>query len=68
MEIVEIEPEKKITISKIEYSCDILDATIPKPLFQNYSSFIILTAPPRSGKSTWILFIHLQTTGHTSVC
>ena len=54
MEIVELEPEKKITISKIEYSCDILDATIPKPLFQNYSSFIILTAPPRSGKSTWI--------------
>ena len=54
MEIEELEPEKKITISKMEYSCDILDETIPKPLFQNYSSFLILTAPPRSGKSTWI--------------
>ena len=54
MEIKEIEFEKKITISKIEYSCDIIDPSIPKPLFQNYSSFIILSAPPRSGKSTWI--------------
>ena len=54
MKISEIENEKKITISKVEYSCDIMDESIPKPLFQNYNSFIILSAPPRSGKSTWI--------------
>eukprot|EP01050_Picozoa_sp_SAG11_P007723 SAG11_NODE_653_length_7913_cov_86.345790_6_plen_250_part_00 len=54
MEISEIEPEKKIVISKVEFSCDILDPSIPKPLFQNYNHFLILTAPPRAGKSTWI--------------
>ena len=50
----EIEPEKKIVISKVEFSCDLMDDTIPKPLFQNYNSFLILCAPPRAGKSTWI--------------
>tara|TARA_R110002126_G_scaffold18542_2_gene70845 strand:- start:2022 stop:2771 length:750 start_codon:yes stop_codon:yes gene_type:complete len=55
MEIVELEAEKKINISKVEFSCDIIDKDIPKPLFQNYNSFIILSAPPRSGKSTWII-------------
>ena len=51
MEISEIEPEKKIVISKVEFSCDILDPSIPKPLFQNHNHFLILTAPPRAGKS-----------------
>ena len=50
----EIEPEKKIVISKVDFSCDLIDKTIPLPLFQNYNSFLILSAPPRSGKSTWI--------------
>eukprot|EP01052_Picozoa_sp_SAG31_P067901 SAG31_NODE_26704_length_437_cov_121.328402_1_plen_108_part_01 len=50
----EIEPEKKIVISKVDFSCDIIDPSIPKPLFQNYNHFLILSAPPRSGKSTWI--------------
>ena len=50
----EIAPEKKIVISKVNFSCDILDPSIPKPLFQNYNHFLILSAPPRSGKSTWI--------------
>jgi hypothetical protein len=54
MQISEIEPEKKINITKVEFACDIVDEKIPKPLFQNYNSFLILTAPPRSGKSTWI--------------
>ena len=35
----EIEPEKKITISKVNFSCDIIDPKIPKPLFQNYNHF-----------------------------
>ena len=50
----ELPPEKKIVISKVDFSCDIIDKSIPKPLFQNYNSFLILPAPPRSGKSTWI--------------
>ena len=50
----ELPPEKKIVISKVDFSCDIIDKSIPKPLFQNYNSFLILSAPPRSGKSTWI--------------
>ena len=50
----EIEPEKKIVISKVQFSCDQIDPSIPKPLFQNYNSFLILSAPPRSGKSTWV--------------
>ena len=50
----EIEPDKKIVISKVQFSCDMIDESIPKPLFQNYNSFLILSAPPRSGKSTWI--------------
>ena len=54
MKISEVEPDKKIIISKVEFVCDLIDETIPKPLFQNYNSFLILTAPPRSGKSTWI--------------
>jgi hypothetical protein len=54
MKITEVEPEKKIVISKVEFVCDLIDESIPKPLFQNYNSFLILTAPPRSGKSTWI--------------
>ena len=54
MQITEVEPEKKIVITKVQFSCDIIDESIPKPLFQNYNSFLILTAPPRSGKSTWI--------------
>ena len=54
MEISEVESNKKITISKVEFVCDLVDESIPKPLLQNYNSFLILTAPPRSGKSTWI--------------
>ena len=38
----ELPPEKKIVISKVDFSCDIIDKSIPKPLFQNYNSFLIL--------------------------
>ena len=54
MKISEVEPEKKNVISKVGFVCDLIDDSIPKPLFQNYNSFLILTTPPRSGKSTWI--------------
>eukprot|EP01052_Picozoa_sp_SAG31_P043762 SAG31_NODE_7398_length_1700_cov_1.829482_2_plen_85_part_00 len=42
----EVEPEKKIVISKVNFSFDIIDPKIPKPLFQNYNHFLILSAPP----------------------
>eukprot|EP01050_Picozoa_sp_SAG11_P007037 SAG11_NODE_573_length_8438_cov_22.469601_3_plen_88_part_00 len=54
MEISEVEPENKIVISKVDFVCDMIDDSIPKPLFQNYNHFLILTAPPKAGKSTWI--------------
>ena len=55
MEISEVEPDKKIVISKVDFVCDLIDDTIPKPLFQNYNHFLILAAPPKAGKSTWIM-------------
>ena len=55
MQISEVEPDKKIVISKVDFVCDIIDESIPLPLPQNYNHFLILSAPPRSGKSTWIM-------------
>ena len=55
MEIREVEPDKKIVISKVDFVCDMIDESIPKPLFQNYNHFLILSAPPKAGKSTWIM-------------
>ena len=55
MQIDEVEPDKKIVISKVDFVCDIIDESIPLPLPQNYNHFSILSAPPRSGKSTWIM-------------
>eukprot|EP01050_Picozoa_sp_SAG11_P012726 SAG11_NODE_1435_length_4914_cov_10.282866_8_plen_157_part_00 len=55
MEISEVEHGGKINISKVDFVCDMLDDSIPKPLFQNDNSFLILSAPPRSGKSTCII-------------
>eukprot|EP01050_Picozoa_sp_SAG11_P013751 SAG11_NODE_1628_length_4547_cov_24.204178_1_plen_75_part_00 len=55
MEISEVEPKKKIVISNVGSVRDTLDDSIPEPLFQNYNSFLILSAPTRSGKSTWIM-------------
>ena len=40
MKISEVEPEKKIVISKVEFVCDLIDDSIPKPLFQNYNEKI----------------------------
>ena len=39
MKFFEVEPEKKIVISKVEFVCDLIDDSIPKPLFQNYNIF-----------------------------
>ena len=40
MEISEVEPEKKIVISKVDFVCDMIDDSIPKPFFQNYNHFL----------------------------
>lgn len=55
MQISEVEPDKKIVISKVDFVCDLIDESIPKPLPQTYNHFLILSAPPRAGKSTWIM-------------
>ena len=48
MQIDEVEPDKKMIVSKVDF-------VWPLPLPQNYNHFLILSAPPRSGKSTWIM-------------
>ena len=55
MDITEVALDKKIVISKVEFVCDIIDESIPKPLPQTYNHFLILSAPPRLGESTWIM-------------
>ena len=55
MQISEVEPDKKIVISKVDFVCNLIDESIPKPLPQTYNHFLILSAPPRAGKSTWIM-------------
>ena len=55
MDITEVEPDKRIVILKVEFVCEVIDESNPKPLPQTYNHFLILSAPPRSGKSTWIM-------------
>ena len=55
MEITEIEPEKKITLSKIEFSCDDVDDTIPAPLPNQLNFFMLISGKPQSGKTSLIL-------------
>jgi hypothetical protein len=55
MEITEIEPEKKITLSKVEFSCDDIDETIPAPLPQQLNFFMLIAGKPASGKTSLIL-------------
>ena len=55
MEITEIEPEKKITLSKIEFSCDDIDESIPAPLPQQLNFFMLISGKPASGKTSLIL-------------
>ena len=55
MDIAEVPPDKNIVISKVEFVYDIIDESIPKLLLQIYNNFLILSAPSRSGKSTWFM-------------
>tara|TARA_R100001086_G_scaffold243116_1_gene171611 strand:+ start:10618 stop:11388 length:771 start_codon:yes stop_codon:yes gene_type:complete len=53
--IKEFEPEKKIRLSKFEFSCDELDESIPLPLPQMLNFFMLICGRPGSGKTTLIL-------------
>ena len=55
MDITETEPEKKITLSKFQFSCDDIDETIPKPLPQQLNFFMLICGKPASGKTSLIL-------------
>jgi len=55
MEITEIEPEKKIVLSKINFSCDDIDETIPAPLPNQLNFFMLISGKPQSGKTSLIL-------------
>ena len=55
MDIQETEPDKKITLSKFNFSCDDIDDTIPKPLPQQLNFFLLISGKPASGKTSLIL-------------
>tara|TARA_R110001632_G_C11345694_1_gene417887 strand:- start:911 stop:1663 length:753 start_codon:yes stop_codon:yes gene_type:complete len=55
MNIKEIEPERPIKISKFDFSCDDIDANIPKPLPQSLNFFKLICGRPGSGKTTLII-------------
>jgi len=55
MNISEIEPDSKITLSKFNFNCDDIDESIPKPLPQMLNFFMLICGRPGSGKTTLIL-------------
>lgn len=55
MNIKEIEPDRKITLSKFNFTCDEIDESIPKPLPQMLNFFMLICGRPGSGKTTLIL-------------
>lgn len=55
LRITEIEPDKKLCISKFKFSCDEIDESIPLPLPQMLNFFMLICGRPGSGKTTLIL-------------
>ena len=55
LNIKEIEPDKKIVLSKFKFSCDSIDESIPLPLPQVLNFFMLICGRPGSGKTTLIL-------------
>ena len=43
LNIKEIEEEKKIVLSRFDFSCDDIDESIPKPLPQTLNFFILIS-------------------------
>ena len=55
MDISEVEPDKKIVLSKFDFSCDDIDDSIPQPLPQTLNFFMLISGKPASGKTSLIL-------------
>ena len=55
MNITETPPDKKIVLSKFNFSCDDIDDSIPKPLPQQLNFFMLVCGKPASGKTSLIL-------------
>ena len=55
LNITEIEEEKKIVLSRFDFSCDDIDESIPKPLPQTLNFFMLISGKPASGKTSLIL-------------
>lgn len=55
MNIQEIEADKRIKISKFNFSCDDIDESIPEPLPRTLNFYWIISGVPGSGKTCQIL-------------
>tara|TARA_R110001606_G_scaffold158887_2_gene302764 strand:- start:1069 stop:1821 length:753 start_codon:yes stop_codon:yes gene_type:complete len=55
MNIQEIEADKRIKLSKFNFSCDDIDETIPEPLPRILNFFWLINGRPGSGKTSKIL-------------
>lgn len=55
IKIQEVENDKKIILSKFDFSCDDVDESIPKPLPQTLNFFMLIAGKPASGKTSLIL-------------
>jgi Cdc6-like AAA superfamily ATPase len=55
MNIRETPPDKKIVLSKFNFSCDDIDESIPAPLPQMLNFFMLICGRPGSGKTSLIL-------------
>ncbi len=55
LNIKEVEPDKKIVLSKFNFTCDDIDDSIPKPLPQTLNFFMLIAGKPGSGKTSLIL-------------
>ena len=60
LNIKEVEEEKKIVLSRFDFSCDDVDESIPKPLPQTLNFFMLISGKPASGKTSLILNLIFQ--------
>ena len=55
LKIKELESDKRIVLSKFNFSCDDIDDSIPLPLPQMLNFFLLIAGRPGSGKTSLIL-------------